>query len=113
MVLVARRPGNSPVADVLRFLALSPDWFGLYKALEVVKYDLNTLWGKRDGANIIVENGWATNDEIDAFHINALHHRHWKREAPPKPMDLIDARQLVGRIVEKWVKEIYQRSLGS
>jgi hypothetical protein len=33
VVLYARRSANPLVADVLRFLALSPDWFGLYKAL--------------------------------------------------------------------------------
>ncbi len=45
VVLFARRSGNTLVTDVLRFLALSPDRFGLYKALEIVRFDLNKAAG--------------------------------------------------------------------
>jgi hypothetical protein len=110
MVLLARGSGKVLVANVLHLLALSPDWFGLYKALEVVRYDLNTIAGKRDGDKFIVDRGWATNDELEAFNTNALHHRHWKREVLPTPMDIIDARQLVGRIITKWIIEVLQCS---
>jgi hypothetical protein len=78
-VLFARQSANPLVTEVLRFLALSPDWFGLYKALEVVRYDLNIATGKKDGYAIIVANGWASEDELDTFKTNVEHHRHWKR----------------------------------
>jgi hypothetical protein len=110
VVLFARRSGNTLVTDVLRFLALSPDWFGLYKALEIVRFDLNNAEGKKSGNKFIVANGWATNDEMNAFHTTAEWHRHWKRKAPPTPMDIIDARQLVGRIITQWIITISRRS---
>jgi hypothetical protein len=96
VVHFARRSGNTLVTDVLRFLALSPDWFGLYKALEIVRFDLNNAEGKKkgkkSGSKFIVANGWATKVELSAFHTTAEWHRHWKREALPTPMDIIDAR---------------------
>jgi hypothetical protein len=78
VVLFARQSDNPYVADVLRFLSLSPDWFGLYKALEVVKFDLNVVEGKRAGDEIIVAREWATTDQLEAFKITADYHRHWR-----------------------------------
>jgi hypothetical protein len=118
VVLFARRSGNTLVTDVLRFLALSPDWFGLYKALEIVRFDLNNAEGKKtdmrkgkkSGNKFIVANGWATKDELSAFHTTAEWHRHWKREALPTAMNIIDARQLVGRIITGWIVAVSRRS---
>jgi len=108
-VLFARQSANPFVAEVLRFLALSPDWFWPYKAMEVVRYELNIAGGKKAGYAIIVANGWASKDELDTFKRNAEYHRH-SRKTLTKRMHLIDARQLVGRIVTQWIMDLRQRS---
>jgi hypothetical protein len=130
-VLFAHRSGNPLVSDVLRFLALSPDWFGLYKILEAIRTDLKAenkkdsrAESKRDskaknkkvGKQLIVDNGWATQAELDKFDTTAeYHHRHWKTEAQkqahPVQMNLIDARLLVGRIITKWIVDVHRRTL--
>ena len=109
-VLFARQSANPFVTEVLRLLALSPDWFGLYKALEVVRYDLNVVGGKAEGYAIIVANGWASEDELETFKINVEHHRHWKRTALTTRMNIIGARQLVGRIITQWIMHVRRRS---
>jgi hypothetical protein len=113
VVLFARRSDNPLVADVLRFLSLSPDWFGLYKALEVVRYDLNKVGGKRAGDEFIVANRWATEDELEKFKTTADHHRHWKRREPLILMNLDDARRLVGHIITNWVVDVHRRYVSS
>jgi hypothetical protein len=99
VVQFAHRSGNPLVTDALRLLT-SPDWFGLYKALEVVNAP-------------IVANGCATEDEIKLFSDTVHVHRHWKQKAPPALMDLIDARHLVGRIITKWLIDVSTRSVAA
>ena len=116
VVLFARQSNNPHVADVLRFLSLPPDWFVLYKALEIVRFDLNEVEGRRAGGEAIVNKGWATTDQLKAFGITAeYHHRHWKPPAKRMPvqMNLIDARKLVGRIIANWIAEVSNRNAAS
>jgi hypothetical protein len=131
VVLFTHRSGNPLVRDVLRFLSPSPDWFGLYKALEVIRRDLKAE-SKRDsksigkngsksvtkkvGKKLIVDNGWATEADLRKFDLTAeYHHRHWKSEAEkrahPVQMNLIDARRLVGDIVMKWIIDVSERKV--
>ena len=92
VVLFARQSNNPYVADVLRFLSLPPDWFALYKALEVVRFDLNEVEGRRAGGEVIVNKGWATTDQLEAFGITAeYHHRHWCRYGSGARSHLEDA----------------------
>jgi hypothetical protein len=112
VVLFAHRSKNPLITDALRFLALSPGWFGLYKVIKVVKMnDLSKVAGNRAGFKHIEDNGWATKAEIDAFKATAEHHRRWNSPAPRTSMDLIDARQLVGGIVRQWIVAVSRRPI--
>ena len=109
VVLFAHRSGNTLVGNVLRYFARSPDWFDLYSIMQIVRLDLNKTGGKKAGDMFICNRKWAEADELDAFNRTAQRYRHPLVPLPKRPMDLIDARRLVGRIVEQWIIEVSKR----
>jgi hypothetical protein len=109
VVLFAHQSGNPLVGDVLRYFARSPDWFDLYSIMQIVRLDLNKTGRKKAGDTLICNRKWADDHELDAFNRTVQHHRHPLVPLPKGPMDLIDARRLVGRIVEQWIIEVSNR----
>jgi hypothetical protein len=101
--------GNQRVKDVLHYLSYPPDFFNLYKILEVIGKDLGKGKGKGKGSKnkgftLIVKRGWATKPHLDAFKKTADFHRHWDRPAPQ--MKLQEAVLMCRRIIKEWVAEL-------
>jgi hypothetical protein len=109
-VLFAYQSGNPLVRAVLRYFARNPDWFDLYSIMQLVRLDLNRTGGKKAGDEWITARNWAEKGDLDAFNRTAQYHRHPLVQLSEKPMDLIDARILVGRIVEQWIIEVSNRA---
>jgi hypothetical protein len=91
----AIRSGNTRVKDVLHYLSNAPDFFNLYKILEVISKDLGN-GSKKRGFSLIENRGWANEEDLKAFKNTAEFHRHWDQPAPQ--MDLQKALLMCRRI---------------
>jgi hypothetical protein len=78
-------------------------WWELYKALEVVQNNVGEI-----------PRAWASKAKVRLFERTANHqlaagldarHATSKKDPPPKPMPLDDARQLIRRVVSAWLAE--------
>jgi hypothetical protein len=105
MVEYVVRSGDRLVKDVLDYMSNSPDFFGLFKILEVIRWDL----GKGDiekGYPVVWERGWVTEERLRDFSFTANKaHRHWDEKRPAPKMDLQEARIMFSRIIEEWIAE--------
>jgi hypothetical protein len=122
---VVADPDAVPASDLLAVAANEPDvaralrligqaettWPGLYHLYEVVLGDVGGL---------IYDDGWASRIEVERFRRTANspavlgeHARHGREttEPPSNPMSLREARDLVERLVRRWLAE--KGSLGS
>jgi hypothetical protein len=99
------RSGDQLVKDALRYLASAPDFFSLFKVLEVIRWDL----GKGDidkGYPLVWQRGWVAEEKLKDFSFTANKaHRHWDEKRPLPKMDLQDARIMFSRIIEEWIAE--------
>ena len=93
------------VARALRMLSRDTSWSDLYKVYEIVRHDV----GGRKG---ITEKRWASRNQIDRFTGTAdswdvlgenARHGVQRRDPPPNPMGLEEARSLVRTIVVLWL----------
>jgi hypothetical protein len=110
IVLFALRCKNPNVQEVLRSFAQSDDWFGLYRIMEAIRFDLNLRDRKKDGRQKMVQRGWATDAELDLFDRTVDSYRHRRsRQIEPRPMYLDEAQHLVGSVVLAWLHEVAQR----
>jgi hypothetical protein len=105
MVEYVIRSGDQLVKDALRYMSSSPDFFGLFKVLEVIRWDL----GKADldkGYQLVWQRGWVTEEKLKDFSFTANKaHRHWDEKRPAPKMDLEDARFMFSRIIAEWIAE--------
>jgi hypothetical protein len=100
------RSGNRRVKDVLHYLSNPPDFFNLYKILEVITKDLGK-GSKNKGFSLIKKRGWAIKKDLDAFNNTANNvHRHWKENRPAPKMNLQEAVLMSRRIIEGWIAEL-------
>jgi hypothetical protein len=100
------RSGNQRVKDVLHYLSNPPDFFNLYKILEVITKDLGK-GSKNKGFSLIQKRGWATETDLDAFKYTAQHvHRHWYENRPAPKMNLQEAVLMFRRIIKGWIAEL-------
>ena len=99
------RSDDRLVKDVLHYLSNPPDFFNLYKILEVISLDLGKD-SKSKGNRLLRKRGWATKEELKDFWITADNvHRHWKENPPPSQMNLQEAVLMCRRIIKGWVAE--------
>jgi hypothetical protein len=99
------RSGDPLVKDVLRYMSSSPDFFGLYKVLEVIGWDLGK-GSKSKGYRLIRERKWVDKKKLKDFRLTAdSTYRHWDKNHPTPKMDLQDARIIFRRILEEWIAE--------
>jgi len=93
------------VKDILRYMSGSPDFFCLFKILEIIRWDL----GNRDmqkGYRLVSERGWVTEDKLKDFSFTANKaYRHWDEKRPAPKMDIKEARAIFSRIVKGWIAE--------
>jgi hypothetical protein len=105
MVEYVIRSGDQLVKDALRYMSTSPDFFDLFKILEVIRWDL----GKGDmesGYSLVWQRGWVTEDQLKEFSFTANKvYRHWDEKRPAPKMDLQKARIMFSRIIEEWIAE--------
>jgi len=96
------------VNEVLRSLAQSDDWSGLYRIFEAIRLDLNKNdeKGKKDARRKIVERGWVSESELNSFDMTIDTYRHHRLQANPRTMTLVEAQMFMGRIIEAWIREI-------
>jgi len=100
------RSGNQRVKDVLHYLSNPPDFFNLYKILEMIPKDLGK-GSKNKGFSLIKKRGWAIKKDLDAFNNTANNvHRHWKENRPAPEMNLQEAVLMSRRIIRKWIEEL-------
>ena len=98
------RSGDKRVKDVLHYLSNPPDFFNLYKILEVISKDLGK--GSK-GFSLIKKRGWATRKDLNAFKDTANNvHRHWKENRPAPQMNLEEAVIMSRQIIKRWVAEL-------
>ena len=99
------RSNDRLVKDVLHYLSNPPDFFNLYKILEVIRFDLGK-GSKSKGNRLLWKRGWATKEELKDFWITADNvHRHWKKNPAPSQMILQEAVLMCRRIIKGWVAE--------
>jgi hypothetical protein len=99
------RSDDRLVKDVLHYLSNPPDFFNLYKILEVISLDLGN-GSKPKGFSLIQKRGWATKTDLDAFKNTADKvHRHWDENRPAPQMDLQEALIMSRQIIKGWVAE--------
>lgn len=99
------RSGDPIVKDVLRYMSRSPDFFDLFKVLEVIGWDLGK-GSKSKGYRRIRERGWVTKKRLKEFQLTAdKTYRHWDKHHPAPQMDLQEARIMFSRIIEEWIAE--------
>lgn len=101
---------NSRVQDVLRLVETQGlDWVNLYRIYEIVREDVG---GRFAGKLQIINNGWATRDEIELFVKTSCNpdavgdearHGVATEDAPADPMPLSQAENLIRHIVYQWV----------
>jgi hypothetical protein len=105
MVEYVIRSGDPLVKDVLRYMSRSPDFFDLFKVLEVIACDLGE-GSKSKGYRRIRERGWVTKKRLKEFQLTAVKtYRHWDKDHPAPQMDLQEARIMFSRIIEEWIAE--------
>jgi hypothetical protein len=105
MVEYVIRSGDPLVKDVLRYMSRSPDFFDLFKVLEVIAWDLGK-GSKSKGYRRIRERGWVTKKRLKEFQLTAdKTYRHWDKDHPAPQMDLQKARIMFSRIIEEWIAE--------
>ena len=105
MVEYISRSGDPLVKDVLRYMSRSPDFFDLFKVLEVIACDLGE-GSKSKGYRRIRERGWVTKKRLKEFQLTAVKtYRHWDKDHPAPQMDLQEARIMFSRIIEEWIAE--------
>jgi hypothetical protein len=99
------------VNEVLRSLAQSDDWSGLYRILEAIRLDLNKNdeRGKKDARQKIVERGWVSESELNSFDMTVDTYRHHRVQPNPRTMTLVEAQNFIGRIIEAWIRELAKR----
>ena len=95
---------DGAAAKVLRLISRELDWCNLYRIFEVIVVQV-----QESG---IVDSGWATEPEIDAFRCSANNEsvtgddaRHGKPfgGTPRNTMELPDAQHVIKRIVRGWL----------
>ena len=105
MVEYVVRSGDRLVKDVLAYMSNSPDFFGLFKILEVIGWDLGK-GSKSKGYSLIRERKWVDKKKLKDFRLTADRtYRHWDKNHPTPKMDLQDARIMFSRIIEEWIAE--------
>ena len=113
VVLFALKCNNiyPQVNEVLRSLAQSDDWSGLYRILEAIRLDLNKNdeKGKKDARRKIVELGWVSESELNSFDMTVDTYRHHRLKQNPRTMTLVEAQNFIGRVIEAWIREIAKR----
>jgi hypothetical protein len=88
--------------DALIYFGRATDWFDIYKTLECLIMRFGR--GKEE---LFLSFGWAPAAEITRLKRTANSARHAKRkfEPPANPMDLRDARDLLGRLLRRALNE--------
>jgi hypothetical protein len=105
MVEYVIRSGDPLVKDVSRYMSRSPDFFDLFKVLEVIGWDLGK-GSKSKGYRRIRERGWVIKKRLKDFKLTAEDtYRHWNKDHPSPHMDLQEARIMFSRIIEEWIAE--------
>lgn len=97
----------------------SPDWFDLYKVLEIVSRNVTGLPSLK-GLPQLKKMGWVPAAQLEAFTASANHQgisggqaRHARisgTQSPRLRMTLIEAQQLIGALVKAWLD--WRRSSG-
>jgi hypothetical protein len=88
---------NNSVRDALEHFGRD-GWFDLYKTLEVISADL----GRRD---VIWQRGWGTRAEVNSLAMTANYYRHAREARPVTLLTHDQARELLRRLMQKWVEE--------
>jgi hypothetical protein len=105
MVEYTVRSGDPLVKDALRYMSSAPDFFGLYKVLEVIVWAMGE-GSQSKGYRLIRERGWVDQAKLKDFRLTAEKtYRHWDKDHPAARMDLLEARIICSRIIEEWIAE--------
>lgn len=117
--LAEAAPDAAEVLEILSKPDSSPDWFDLYKVLEIVSKNVTGLPGLK-GLLQLKKMGWVPAAQLEAFTASANHQgisggqaRHARISGTPSPrlrMTLIEAQQLIGALVKAWLD--WRRSSG-
>ncbi len=100
-------PDVAEVLDILGRTDPAPGWVDLYKVFEIIND--NAKGCVKQGC---VKQGWVTRDEVSVFKGSAnrkevsgdlARHARWKSDSPKRTMTLIEARQMIGVLVTKWL----------
>lgn len=85
--------------DALTYFA-KPNWFDIYKALEC-------LFLRVGGEESFLALGWESKDEVLRLKriANWARHSRHKFEPPPDPMPIKEARELLGRLIQRALRE--------
>jgi hypothetical protein len=110
LTLFALRCDNPYVQEVLRAFAQSDDWSGLYRIMETLRREINEHHGGRNGHEKMVQWGWVSEPDLTAFQRTADSYRHRRGSQTARTMHLDEAQNLVGRVVEAWLREVARRS---
>ena len=88
--------------DALIYFGRATDWFDIYKTLECL---IMRFGGGKEEAFLSL--GWAAAAEITRLKRTANSARHAKRKflPPPKPMDVKEARLLLGQLLQRALNE--------
>jgi hypothetical protein len=104
---------DANVGRALELFGLEPTWVSLYQVLDVIEEDVG-------GERGLEAKGWAFPAEIKRFthtanNFRALgpaaRHARTDWEPPAKPMDLDEAKSLIGGLIERWLNEKRQPGL--
>ena len=109
ITLFALRCDNPYVQEVLRTFAQSDDWNGLYRIMETIRREINEHHGGRNGREKMVKWGWVSEPDLTAFDRTVDSYRHRDKQTV-RTMHLDEAQNLVGRVVEAWLREVARRS---
>jgi hypothetical protein len=99
--LAQTHPDVAEVLDLLGNADPAPDWAELYKVHEIL---LDNVPG-------FYQRGWVTRDQISTFTASAnrrevsgdLARHRLKGDPPTRTMTLLEARQLIGALVTRWL----------
>jgi hypothetical protein len=108
ITLFALRCDNPYVQEVLRVFAQSDDWSGLYRIMETLCLDINKHHGGKNGDEKMVRWGWVPEADLTAFRLTSVSYRHRGKQTA-RTMHLDEAQNLVGRVVEAWLREVARR----
>jgi hypothetical protein len=109
ITLFALRCDNPYVQEILRAFAQSDDWNGLYRIMETLRLEINEHHGGRNGHEKMMQWGWVSEPDLTAFRRTADSYRHRRDSQTARTMHLDEAQNLVGRVVEAWLREVAQR----